>query len=119
VFARGVGLGWGAIPSVTSPTFTLVHEHTREADSIRLYHADSYRLSAPDEALTFGLDELLADSNPLMIEWPERVADLLPADRLWITFDFEEDDRRMMLFEASGESYEALLEAYRKRTFGG
>ncbi len=119
VFARGLGQGWGAIPPLTSPTFVLVHEHTRRADSLRLYHVDGYRLSGPQDALTFGLDELLADPNPVLIEWPERVEALLPAERLWITFLFEEDSHRQVLFEASGEPYQELLEAYRRHTFGG
>jgi tRNA threonylcarbamoyladenosine biosynthesis protein TsaE len=118
-FARGLGQGWGAVPSVTSPTFTLVHEHTRQADGLRLYHVDSYRLSGPDDALTFGLDELFLDENPLLIEWPERVAGILPAARLWIAFHFDEGDRRLITFEAAGESYIDLLEEYRRRTFGG
>ncbi len=119
VFARGLGQGWGAIPPVTSPSFTLVHDHTRQADSRRLYHVDAYRVSGVADALTFGLDELLLDDNPLMLEWPERVAALLPDERLWITFLFQDGDRRHILFEASGERYLELLEEYRRRTFGG
>jgi tRNA threonylcarbamoyladenosine biosynthesis protein TsaE len=118
-FARGLGQGWGAIPPVTSPTFVLVHEHTRAADGLRLYHVDGYRLGRPDDGLSFGLDELLADDNPLLLEWPERVDGLLPAERLWITFIFQEGDRRLIHFEAGGRSYEDLLDQYRKRTFGG
>lgn len=118
-FARGLGQGWGAIPAVTSPTFVLVHEHTRSTDALRLYHVDSYRLAGQDDGLSFGLDELLADENPLLIEWPERMNGLLPVERLWITFVFQEGDRRLIRFEASGPTYEDLLDQYRKRTFGG
>jgi len=118
VFARGLGQGWGAIPPITSPTFTLVHEHTRETDSLRLYHVDGYRLSGAEDALTFGLDDLLLDDNPLLLEWPERVAEILPAERLWITFLFRDHDHRQIIFEAGGAHYEALLEAYRRQTFG-
>lgn len=117
-FARGVGRGWGAIPGVTSPTFVLVHEHTRQADDLRLIHVDAYRLAGPEDALTFGLDELLADRHPVLIEWPERVAELLPAERLNITFNFLDSERRQIFFEALGKSYEDLLEAFRRRTFG-
>jgi len=118
VFTRGLGLGWGAIPAVTSPTFTLVHEHTRQADALRLYHVDGYRLSGVADAYSFGLDELLLDENPLLLEWPERVEEILPAARLWVTFTFQENDRRQVYFEAAGDCYLELLEAYRKRTFG-
>ena len=119
VFARGVGQGWGAAQPVTSPTFVLVHEHTRHADAMRLYHVDGYRLSGAADALSFGLDEMLDDSHPLLIEWPERVGDLLPAERLWINLLFLEENRRQITFEGNGEDYETLLETYRKRAFGG
>lgn len=119
VFARGIGQGWGAEPPLTSPTFVLVHEHTRQADEQRLYHADGYRLTGTADALSFGLDEMLADETPLLLEWPERVPELLPAARLWIEFLFLEDNRRQILFEASEGSYETLLDAFRQKTFGG
>jgi tRNA threonylcarbamoyladenosine biosynthesis protein TsaE len=118
-FARGLGKGWGAIPGITSPTFTLVHEHTRLADELRLYHVDGYRIAGAEDALTFGLDEMLLDQNPLLLEWPERVEDLLPAERLTLSFRFEDENRRQIYFEALGESYEALLDTFRVRTFGG
>ena len=117
-FARGLGQGWGAVPGVTSPTFTLVHEHTRAKDDLRLYHVDSYRLSGSDDALTFGFEEMLIDENPVLLEWPERVEDMLPVERLTIIFVFDEGDRRHLIFDAVGESYEQLLEEFRRRTFG-
>ncbi len=117
-FARGLGKGWGAVPAVTSPTFTLVHEHTRAADDLRLYHVDAYRLAGAPDGLSFGLDELLLDNNPLLLEWPERVADLRPAERLDIFFAFHDDERRHITLEAQGATYVELLEAFRRRTIG-
>lgn len=117
-FARGLGKGWGAIPDVTSPTFTLVHEHTRAADDLRLYHVDSYRLSGEDDALTFGLDEMLLDDNPVLIEWPERVASLLPEARLTVHFEYHDGDRRQIYLEPNGDHYHELVEEFRRRAFG-
>ncbi|GAB4572457.1 MAG: tRNA (adenosine(37)-N6)-threonylcarbamoyltransferase complex ATPase subunit type 1 TsaE [Anaerolineae bacterium] len=117
-FARGLGKGWGAVPAVTSPTFVLVHEHTRAVDDLRLYHVDAYRLADADEALTFGLDEMFLDPNPLLIEWPERVAELLPAERLDVYLTFQSAERRQITFEAHGDSMLTLLDAFRRRTFG-
>lgn len=117
-FARGLGQGWGAVPPLTSPTFTLVHEHTRPQDDLRLYHVDAYRLSGTLDALSFGLDEMLLDLNPLLLEWPERVDDMLPEDRVSVAFEFDAGDRRMVIFEGHGQRYENLLEDFRKRTFG-
>jgi hypothetical protein len=58
VFSGGIGKGWGAKTPLTSPTFNLVHDHTREADSQHLYHLDCYRLERPNDADTIGIDEM-------------------------------------------------------------
>lgn len=64
---------------VPSPTFTLVQFY--EGAHLKIAHFDLYRLTDPDEAYEIGLDEAL-DDGAAVIEWPERLADGLPADRL-------------------------------------
>lgn len=64
---------------VPSPTFTLVQ--TYEATRIPVAHVDLYRLSSAGELDELGLDELLT-THQLIVEWPERLAGRLPADRL-------------------------------------
>lgn len=108
--ASGIGRGWGALEPVNSPTFVFIHEHHRRVDSLRLVHVDAYRLSGPDDAATLGLEDLLMSEHTLMIEWPERIADLLPTERLWITLNPLEDEwARQMSLEASGPRHTALL----------
>ncbi len=110
-FTRGIGRGWGAAEPVTSPTFTLVHEHHRARDGQTLYHVDCYRLGGAADAWTIGLDELLHGEGVAVIEWPENVADALPAERLWVTLDFIDDQARRFTFRASGARHVALLAA--------
>lgn len=66
---------------VPSPTFTLVQTYDSDPP---LWHFDLYRLSGPDEVTELGWEEALADGCAL-VEWPERLGPLLPADR----FDIE------------------------------
>jgi tRNA threonylcarbamoyladenosine biosynthesis protein TsaE len=64
---------------VPSPTFTLVQTYPAEAGTI--YHFDFYRIEDPDEAWEIGIEEAFVGGIAL-IEWPERLGTLLPADRL-------------------------------------
>lgn len=112
-FVRGVGRGWGALERVTSPTFTLVHEHRRTRDDQVLFHVDCYRLERLSDAWSLGLDEMLHSTDNVVLEWPERVIDLLPEERLWIAFDIVGESSRVLRVSASGAQYAALVEALR------
>lgn len=115
---RGIAAGWGAREPVTSPTFTLVHEHTRAPDGQMLYHIDCYRIESPADAWSIGLEDMIYGEHVAVIEWAENVRDLLPPDCLWITLSFLGDSERRLSFRATGERARALLHAFRERTVG-
>lgn len=116
--AQGIARGWGSLDPVTSPTFVLINEYHR-ADSATLYHFDAFRLSGAGEALSLGIHELLDNSGPVLVEWPERVAAVLPSDRLWISLRWVDEMRRGLHFGAEGVRYERMLKTFRQTTFGG
>ncbi|MCI0396049.1 MAG: tRNA (adenosine(37)-N6)-threonylcarbamoyltransferase complex ATPase subunit type 1 TsaE [Chloroflexi bacterium] len=116
--AQGIGRGWGAARRVTSPTFTLVNEYPRLHDGCILYHVDCYRLGSAAEVVTAGLDDLFETDSALMIEWPERVEGVLPADRLWIDMRHVSETRRGLRLKATGERSLELLKAFRRSAFG-
>jgi tRNA threonylcarbamoyladenosine biosynthesis protein TsaE len=116
--ARGIARGWGSLDLVTSPTFVLINEY-RRADASRLFHFDAFRLSGSIEAVEIGLLELLEDGASILVEWPERVAEVIPDERLWINLRWLDDSRRGLHFEALGPRYERLLKDFRKVVFGG
>jgi N-acetylmuramate 1-kinase len=68
---------------VPSPTFTLLQNY--ELPRFPLVHADFYRLTGAAELAELGFDDLPTDTV-VLLEWPDRVAGFLPADRLDITF---------------------------------
>jgi tRNA threonylcarbamoyladenosine biosynthesis protein TsaE len=76
-FIRALGNDDEEVPS---PTFTLVETY-RFAGRPPVWHFDLYRLEAPDDVYELGIEEAWAEGISL-IEWPERVAALLPAGRL-------------------------------------
>lgn len=116
--ARGVGRGWGTTLRVTSPTFVVVNEYPRLHDSRVLYHLDCYRLEGPGDVFTAGLEDLLAEPNTVMVEWPERIEKWLRPDRLWITLTYASETRRKMQIKAQGDRAQKLLEEFKKSAFG-
>ena len=93
-FVKGVAAGLGASASVTSPTFTLIHEYP--GGRLPLYHFDFYRLDDEDEALKIGLDEYLDGDGACVIEWADKFPALLPPHTRWLRFTHREDGARMI-----------------------
>lgn len=117
-FVQGIAQGWGSLDSVSSPTFILVNVY-RRMDGGRggvtqplLFHMDAYRLDSTPEAEELDLDSMLAE-GALIIEWPERMRGLVPAERLWIEFTHAGEEERELKFTARGKRYEDLLELIR------
>lgn len=95
----------GAVEDVPSPTFTLIQ--TYEAGSLEIWHADLYRLTHPDEVLELGLDEAF-ETALCLVEWPDRLGDLAPADALHLTFTAEDDETRSLTIQAPHKWQETL-----------
>lgn len=84
-FARAFIRARGGDETVPSPTFTLVQTYDLAGGSV--WHFDLYRLRLPDEAWELGIEDAFRDGISL-IEWPERLGDLLPARRLEVGLEF-------------------------------
>ena len=115
-FAQGLAAGWGSLDDVSSPTFILVNVY-RHADGSQLFHLDTYRIESTMEAEDLDLDAML-NAGPLVIEWPERMAGILPPERLWIKLEYVDDDCRQLTFLPTGKKYENLLAQFRRSSFG-
>jgi tRNA threonylcarbamoyladenosine biosynthesis protein TsaE len=72
------GLG-GDPHDVSSPTFVLLNVYDR--GRLRVFHLDAYRVAGADDFEAMGFTELLEQGGVVVIEWPARVEDLLPATR--------------------------------------
>ncbi|MCU0475179.1 MAG: tRNA (adenosine(37)-N6)-threonylcarbamoyltransferase complex ATPase subunit type 1 TsaE [Anaerolineae bacterium] len=117
-FAAGVGQGWGAQSPLASPTYTIVHEHHRDADSQRLAHLDCYRLDSAADIDSIGFDDLLESGAALLIEWPEKIEAALPPERLWIRLRTVSDVHRSVHFTPIGARYVQLIAQYRQAVTG-
>jgi tRNA threonylcarbamoyl adenosine modification protein YjeE len=92
VFARGVIQRFLPKEEVPSPTFTLIQ--TYETPAFAISHVDLYRVKERGELRELGLEEAL-ERGVLLIEWPDRMGELLPRDRLdvMLSGDGEENER--------------------------
>lgn len=116
--AKGIARGWGSLDVVTSPSFILVNQY-RRADQHILYHVDAFRMEGVEDAYLIGLHELIENKAPVLLEWPERIAAMLPSERLWVTLRWVDELRRGLQVEAHGLRYERMLGQFRRSTFGG
>lgn len=93
-FTQGLARGVGAKSRVTSPTFVL--EKIYHGPKLELHHFDAYRIEAQEMGST-GLDEILGEAV-VVVEWADRIKELLPKDTIWVTIKVEEKDRRIFEF---------------------
>lgn len=105
---QGLAKGLGVEGYVRSPTFVLM---TRHHGRLTLHHVDLYRIGSPAEAWDLGLDEQLFGDGVCVIEWAERAEELLPADAMWIEFNYGEgEDSRDIILETESPRYQEILD---------
>ena len=111
VFAKGVARALGVHEAVTSPTFTVVREY-EGAQSLRFVHVDVYRLDRVQELHDVGWDDLLDGDSVALVEWGDRVGELLPVDRLEVRIDpGDADDDRTITFVSAGSTWAQRTDA--------
>ncbi|MDZ7718161.1 MAG: tRNA (adenosine(37)-N6)-threonylcarbamoyltransferase complex ATPase subunit type 1 TsaE [Balneolaceae bacterium] len=91
-FVQGLGLSGDV---VSSPTFTLINEYDGE---LPVYHFDCYRLEHVEEALEIGAEEYLYGDGVCVIEWPNRITEILPPTSKHVTFSITGKNKREISF---------------------
>lgn len=103
---KGIAAGAGVADSrqVNSPTFVIVNEYeTSLSPAPRVFHIDAYRLRGGGDLESLGFDEMLS-LGAVLIEWADRVQDILPSSRLEIVIEPVDENRRRFLCRASGSA---------------
>jgi len=93
-FIKAFCAALGVEDTVSSPTFSIVNEYQSTKGII--YHFDFYRLKNQTEALDLGLEEYLDSGNYCLIEWPEKIPDLLPENYVHISLKVRPDQQRKL-----------------------
>lgn len=113
---QGIAQGWGASDPVSSPTYLIVNEY-RRPDSQRLFHLDAYRLRNALDAEMIDFDRML-EQGPIVIEWAERIREILPENYLWIGLSYLGVGHRAMLLTPHGKLYEDIVGYLRRKLYG-
>jgi len=106
---RGVLRARGVEGAIKSPTYTLVEHYP--LSSLYFYHIDFYRFNNAEEWETAGLPECFRDDAACLIEWPQRVAALLPPADLALTLGLASGGGRTLTAHASTEAGKRCLDA--------
>ena len=91
-FIQGAAQGLGFHGTVTSPTFTIVHEYPTAHGPV--FHVDLYRITSPRETAALGLDEIFATGRATFIEWPERLGNELLSTALRVRISIASEFHR-------------------------
>ncbi len=93
-----IGQGLGIDEIITSPTFTVIQEYRNS--KIPLYHFDVYRLQSEHELLELGYEEYFYGEGITIIEWADKIQNLLPEDAISIHMYYgETEGQRRYLVE--------------------
>ena len=132
-FTQGLAKGLQIVDVVSSPTFTLLKEYSCQCQSVSegtgkpkrvtmqcghrvhgLYHFDLYRLDDPDEIVDLGFEDYFYNpgSGVCVVEWADKADILWPAERLSICLSALDEEKRSLLFVATGARYCELLRKF-------
>jgi len=77
VLAKGIAEGLGIAEQVASPTYTIISEY--RADGLLLHHVDLYRIEGREQLENLGLDDIIAGTGYVLVEWGEKIEEWLAA----------------------------------------
>jgi tRNA threonylcarbamoyladenosine biosynthesis protein TsaE len=91
----------GVKDNVSSPTFSLVNEY-HATNGEKIFHFDFYRIKKEDEALDMGIEEYFYSNNWCLIEWPNKIENLVPLNAVTITITSQKNQQRTIELKNNG-----------------
>ncbi|MDE6394195.1 MAG: tRNA (adenosine(37)-N6)-threonylcarbamoyltransferase complex ATPase subunit type 1 TsaE [Duncaniella sp.] len=82
-----------------SPTFAIINEYRSDTTAELIYHFDLYRLENLEQAFDIGVEDYLDSGALCLIEWPDRIEDILPDDTVRVNIEVLPDGARRMTIE--------------------
>ncbi len=98
---QGIASGLGYKGVVNSPTFNILKQYKLNSPNISyLYHIDAYRLKSEADLIDLGIEEILENEDAVVvIEWPEKIKDILPRIYTEISIKSIDDNSRMLTYK--------------------
>ena len=90
---REIAAQLGATDTVTSPTFAIVNQYKGKGNR-RIHHFDFYRINDIREAYDFGYEEYFFSGDLCLVEWPEKIEQLLPENVMTVRITVDSDTAR-------------------------
>jgi len=97
LFTKGFAAGVGSNATVSSPTFTIVHEY--RDGRLPLYHFDFFRVEDRQSLARLGLDDYFFGDGVSVIEWADRLPEFVPDQARWIRFEIKSENQRAITFQ--------------------
>ena len=101
-FTKGFVSAFGVKQNVTSPTFVIekIYKLPKLLGKFKhIIHIDAYRLSGGEEMIELGWKEIIENpENIILVEWPEKIADILPKNIKKIEFTFVDENQRIVKY---------------------
>ena len=94
---REIVAALGSADTVTSPTFAIVNQY--KAGKERIHHFDFYRIDDQREAYDFGYEEYFYSGNLCLVEWPEKIEELLPDDTMTVRIRVDGPEQRTLFID--------------------
>ena len=92
---------------VASPTYAIMNCYPGVTP---VYHFDFYRLYGDHDINELGFEDYFYGDGVCVVEWSERLLELLPVDVLTLLFEYAGDDRRLITISSSGQKSDYILE---------
>jgi tRNA threonylcarbamoyladenosine biosynthesis protein TsaE len=96
---KAIAEGLGVTETVTSPTFAIIKEY--ESGRMPLYHFDVYRIGGAEDMYALGFEEYFYGDGLTVVEWADRVEELLPPRAIVIRLDYGQNENERVI-DASG-----------------
>ena len=100
-FAKGIARGLGIKRRILSPTFIFIRSYTITVNRkpLTFNHVDLYRGQTKEDFRSLGLEDVFSSDSIVVVEWAEKISEILPKKRIDVTISVENETERRIKIE--------------------